>query len=286
VVDLGTEFGLSARRDGTAQIGVFVGKVEVHLPGIKPVPIFGSQAMLHNPRAKTELSAVPFDSEKFVRSLPSREFRFKLNSSGTVDLSFDVSHLVRKASHYRVIAKWLAGIDAIRVRQMELSCDGKVVVADEHDGVTGYYDLVRDNLYRLDVPAEGFRNGRWVLRMTMDSLPRTHPNVAPVASDGVLLFEEGLVSEATEKDFTGRWGYRYDGHHWVREFRADGSSSIFMDGDLIEDSFVGSRWAVKDGVMRVTLPERNAYDEHVLRDRNTLIFKCQPYENARRENSR
>jgi hypothetical protein len=282
VVDLGTEFGLSTRPDGTAKVGVFVGKVELHVPGTAPTPLYGDQAVLHDPTAASALTPISLGGEKFVRSLPNREFLFKLDSTGPVEKVFDVSHLVRKASDYRVLVKWLKGNETIYVGRIELRCNGELVVADEHLGVTGYYQIVRDNLYRLNVSAQQFRTGRWELHMTIGALTKDHPSDAALASDGIVLLEEGLVSEATADDFIGRWAYRFEGHDWIREFHADGTSTLVMDGVHLKDCFVGSRWTVEEGVLRATVPERGSMEEHVLRDRNTLIFKGQPYENARR----
>jgi hypothetical protein len=50
-------------------------------------------------------------------------------------------------------------------------------------------------------------------------------------------------------------------------------------------AFVGSRWEVRDGVLKVWIPERGAYECHVLRDADTLVFTSNPYDNAKRAGS-
>lgn len=283
VVDLGTEFAMDVSADGTTELGVFDGEVELHLPGEKPRPLFQSQAVLHDSTSERALRAIPLDREKFVRRLPARDFRWSVTSASEQEIEFDVTHLIWKPSQYRAIFKWVDGRDAILVSNVELRLNGVPIASDLHEGATGALKLVRDNLYRLNLDSEKFARGRWTLHATVKAYPRLDEMAGytgPVESQGILQFEEGLVSKATEKDFIGRWGYHFLGKHFIREFHPDGSVSLTRDGAPYKDAFVGSTWEMEDGVLKVWIPDQQAFENHVLRDADTLIFTCNPYDNA------
>jgi len=286
VVDLGTEFAMDVQGP-KAEVGVFDGEIELHLPGDKPRALFQDQAVIHNEGTGMRLRAVPLDREKFVRRMPARDFRWEVTSHETRELEFDVTHLIWKPSDYRAIFKWMEGRDAIVIRDVELRRDGKVVAADIHEGVTGTLRLVRDNVFRLDVKPGDFERGRWTLHVTMGAYPRegwpADEMDMPVASLGLLQFEEGLVSTATAADFIGRWEYYNLGSHYVREFHPDGRLDLSVNGKVNPQSFVGMKWEVADGVLTIGVPTmKNVYERHVLRDRDTLIFMSNRYGNATR----
>lgn len=286
VVDLGTEFAMDVK-GAKAEVGVFDGEIELHLPGEKPRALFKDQAVIHNGGIEKRLRAVPLDREKFVRRMPARDFRWEMTSPESREVEFDVTHLIWKPSNYRGIFKWMEGHDAIVIRKVELRRDGKPVTGDFHEGVTGNLLLVRDNVFNLDVKPEDFARGRWMLHVTMEAYPRSEDMVEdnlPVASLGLLQFEEGLVSTATAADFVGRWGYYHLGSYYVREFHSDGRLDLFLNGEARPQAFEGLRWEVVDGVLKIGVPtEKNVYERHVLRDRNTLIFMSNSYGNATRE---
>lgn len=283
VVDLGTEFAMDVSADGKAELGVFDGEVELRLPGDKPRPLFQSQAVLHDTTAEHELRAIPLDRDKFVRRLPARDFRWALTSDTAQEIEFDVTHLLWKPSQYRAILKWVDGRDAIIVSDVELRLDGRPVASDPHEGATGALKLVRENIYRLNVDPGKFARGRWTLHATVKPYPRVDAMAAykgPVESQGILQFEEGLVSKATKEDFIGRWGYHHLGARYVREFHADGTVLLTKDGAPYKEAFVDSHWEMDDGVLKVWIPDQNAFESHVLRDADTLIFTSNPYDNA------
>jgi hypothetical protein len=285
VVDLGTEFAMDVK-GSKAEVGVFDGEIELHLPGDKPRSLFQDQAVIHHPGRVTPLRAVPLDREKFVRRMPARDFRWELTSHESREVEFDVTHLIWKPSNYRGIFKWMEGRDAIVIRKVELRRDGKVVAADRHDGVTGHLRLVHDNVFSLDVKPGDFERGRWTLHATMEAYPRSPDMVEenrPVASVGLLQFEEGLVSTATAADFVGKWEYYHLGSHYVREIHADGRVDLFVNGEPRPDAFKGFRWEVSKGVLKIGVPDlKDVNEHHALRDPNTLIFMSNHYGNATR----
>ena len=286
VVDLGTEFAMDVKADGPAEVGVFDGEIELRRDGEKAVPLFENHAVIHDTRDEADpLQAVPFDREKYVRRMPSREFAWEVKSPEPHEVEFDVSHLIWKPSEYRAVFKWINGLDGVVIRNVELRLDGRRIAADAHTGQTGVLEKTSDNLFRLDVDPAKFRSGHWTIHATLEMMPRTDGllgDPSPVRSLGNLQFEEGLVSRAGEKDFIGRWSYRFLGNSFVREFHADGRVTLLQDDQPAPTSFVGSRWTVKDGILSVDIPNLNAVENHVLRDANTLIFMGRPFENATR----
>lgn len=285
VVDLGTEFAMDIKPGRTSEVGVFNGKIELHREGEKPLPLYENHAVLQEAaNTRSPLQSIPLDRTKYVRQLPSREFAWELDSFEPKTLEFDVSHLLWKPSAYRAVFKWMNGPDGIQVRDVELRLDGKRIAGTSQTGSSGApVQLVKDNIFKLDVAHDQFRSGRWTLHATLEPLPRS-PELAatysPVRSLGILQFEEGLVTTATAADFAGRWSYRFLGDDFVREFHPDGTITLFKNGEVLTTSFIGSRWTVVDGVLRVTVPDQNAVEDHALRDHDTLIFLNRHYENA------
>lgn len=289
VVDLGTEFGLDLTAAGKTELGVFEGEVELHRPDSPVLSLLKNQAVVLEPgakEAKDEVSAIPLNRDKFVRQIPNRDFRWEVNSAGPMQVEFDVSHLVWKGGSYRALFKWMQGGDAVRVRKVELCRDGMPVVMSSHEGVTGELAYVRDNLVELDLAQKQFQRGRWTLRATLEAYPRTAAVLRlnpPYRSLGIMQFEEGLVSKATAADFIGRWEYRYAGAKFVRQINADGTIAFFKDGKIDPSGFPGGTWKVEQGVLRLMDPVRKLHEDHVLRDRDTLIFVSQPYDYAHRQ---
>lgn len=284
VVDLGTEFAMNAGRDGGTDIGVFEGEIEIHSKDGAPISLYQDQAIRHDLRdGEEQLRAVPFQREAYVRRLPSRDFAWEVRDTTEKEVVFDVTHLVWKAADYRAIFKWMNGPNGVAVEDVELRCDGQPVASDPHRGTTGQLRYVKDNVFRLPVAAGEFRSGRWTLHARI-SAP-LFPNVAkgPILSNGVLQFEEGLVTSATESDFVGRWHYRFLGLDHVREFFADGTMRYTRNGKQPKQNFVGSRWTVENGILLLTVPELGQVEKHALRDPDTLIFISNGYENAKRE---
>jgi hypothetical protein len=287
VVDLGTEFAMEARPDGTTELGVFKGEIELRRPGADPLSLFENQSLVHGLDSQYPIHAVPLDRKKFVRDLPNRDFRWEVRSFESEEIVFDVTHLVWKPSEYRAIFKWVAGKDGIKIRNVRLCLDGKPVATDAHLGRTGNLPQVRDNIYALDIDPNQFHRGRWTLHATVELLERTRglaPYKGPARSQGILQFEEGLVSRSSAEDFVGRWSYRVLGARFVREFHPDGTVTLEKNGRPCPASFRGSRWTITNGVLHATVPERGTIEAHVLRNRNTLIFVSQPFENAKRIN--
>ncbi len=287
VVDLGTEFAMEVGNGGKLELGVFDGEVELHLPGgDAPFYLAGSQAIIHDLTAEEPLMPVPFEREKFVRQLPSRDFPWKIDSSEPHEFSVDVSHLVWKPSAYRTIFKWISGGDVVIIKDVELRCDGQTIAAALGPGQTGNHDFVHNNIFELNVPSDAFRYGKWTLHAKLAPLPRpshaARPNV-PIGSSGIMLFEEGVLNQAVAADFVGRWAYHYAGARYAREFHEDGSITLTRNGRQEPKAFAGCRWWVEEGVLYAESPKHPGHPEtHVLRDRDTLIFTSLAFENARR----
>jgi hypothetical protein len=112
-------------------------------------------------------------------------------------------------------------------------------------------------------------------------MPNLSPGV-PVQSQGILQFEEGMVSTARPEDFIGKWEYHFLGGRFVREFRPDGTVTLTKDGAPYLEAFAGSWWEVQEGVLKVWIPDQGLFENHVLRDSGTLIFTSNPYDNARK----
>lgn len=287
VVDLGTEFAMDVKTGVPSEVGVFDGEIELHRDGEKPVALYENHAVRHVAGQEgSELQAVPLDHSKYVRRIPSREFAMEIASPSPRELEFDVSHLLWKPAAYRAVFKWISGVDGIAVSDVELRLDGKTVASDPHSGATGYLPfVVTDNIYRLDVPSDGFRSGKWTLHARVEPLSRKGSSIAadtPYDSFGILQFEEGLVTTASPSDFVGRWSYRYLGKHFVRQFHPDGTATLYIDGKAEHGCFAGCRWTVNDGILSIGLPDSTAFEDHILRDRDTLIFMNRNYENAGR----
>jgi hypothetical protein len=126
------------------------------------------------------------------------------------------------------------------------------------------------------------RTGRWQLRLTLAVQSANPKHVAD--SRGVVLFEEGLATQVTAKDFAGTWEYLYNGRAYHRTYRADGSADL-RTKEGVAPTFRRARWRVEDGLMILDVPEDDGTwvaETHLLRDAKTLIFANQPYANAKR----
>lgn len=288
---------MEARADGSTEVGVFDGEVELHRPDQDPFSIFENQALVHVDDSGEPIQAVPLDRNKFVRKLPSRDFSWELLSPEAREITIDVTHLIWKPSEYRAIFKWMQGVDSIVVRDVRLCLDGEVVVRDDHSGTTGVlrkisensHALASGNIYALDVAPGQYRRGRWTIVATIEAGDRNgvinlHPSPAkvegPVESRGILQLEEGLATSATAEDFIGRWSYWRLGFHYVREFHADGRLTLWKDGERQMNAFNNTRWRVENGVLSILEDRYGILQDHVLRDPETLISVCSCYENA------
>lgn len=282
VEDLGTEFAMDVSPDGSTEVGVFLGKVKLHSSGRESIMLFENQSLVQSSDAAEPLQPVPLDREKFVHRLPARDFRWEVDSPGSREVTFDVTHLIWKPAKYRAIFKWISGADAVNLKNVRLCCDGKVVATDAHQGSTGKLRLVADNIYALDVGPEDYARGRWTVVADIETMSREGTSMAdvPISSRGILQLEEGLVTEAGPAQFVGRWTYRHMGDSFVREFYPDGSVSLERNGVKEDDAWVDSRWTVENGILNVAIPKKDVVERHVLRDLHTLIFSSNPYENA------
>lgn len=284
VVDLGTEFAMNTPRDGnSSMLGVFRGEIQF-------LPRDGDGEVLHlreNQALRTNLSGgstIPFERSGFHRELPSREFAWEMkgDGSGPGALDFDVSHLVWKPGHYRVVCKWMAGGSGVVIKGAELLYNDISVTGDDNPGFAGDIHLKPDNVRDLLVPDDRGLPGRWTLRLRLAS-QFANPAHKEDAR-GLLLFEEGLSTLAAPEDFAGVWEYLYNGRPYHRTYHLDGSAELVTKEGSAK-TFHAARWRVENGIMLLDVPEENGTwvtETHLLRDSNTLIFANQPYQNARR----
>ena len=287
VEDLGTEFAMDALPDGSTEVGVFSGMIKLHSAGRDSILLYENQSLVQSPVRSEPLQPIPLDRKKYVTRLPARDFRWEVDSSGSREVTFDVTHLVWKPAKYRAIFKWISGPDAVVIRDVRLLHDGEPVAVDAHEGSTGMLRYVSDNIYALDVEPGTYSRGRWTVVATLETLSREGGSLAdsylPLDSRGILQFEEGLVTNARPDQFIGRWAYRHLGDLFVREFRPDGSVSLTKNGEVVDSSWTRSQWWVENGVLNVTLPKKDLIERHVLRDPETLIFTSNQYDNATKE---
>lgn len=276
VVDLGTEFAMDVKADGRAELGVFDGRIQLHLPGQDVRQLQVNQALMHDDSAEEPLVSIPLDRDKFVRRLPARDFRWEATGDASRKVEFDVTHLIWKPASYRALFKGIHGAGRVEIRDVELCLDGKTVDSWDGAGTTGLHvQNVRSNLVSLDVSSADFRRGRWTVKADLRLLDGTK---GPVS--GILQFEEGLVSAATAEDFIGTWRYYFNGVEHKRRFMPDGTIRFYKNGILATENFVNGRWKVENGVLYQSAPEIGLVEEHVLRNAGTLIFVNQPYDNA------
>lgn len=289
VVDHGTEFAIEMPRGGQPEVGVFRGEVELKsLDGQRSLArLFTDHAVTREPARQEAVTSIPFDRNKFIRTLPSREFKWEfvgVQSDELHTFEFDVTGLVWGGGEYRVLFKWMEGRDALDIERVALSCSGHPIADDTHRGVTGIPRHVKENIYRLTVPddAASAASARWTLTVTCRPWPPTVPRTSRLAdSRGILLFESGLALSATEEDFVGQWEYSHSGALFVRDFKPDGTATLTRDGEPWR-GFDGARWSCRDGVLHLVLPAAGVTEDHILRDSATLLFVNTPYRNARR----
>ncbi|MCW1921898.1 hypothetical protein OKA05_05000 [Luteolibacter arcticus] len=278
VVDLGTEFALDAPEDdGPAEVGVFRGEVRIEQGGDtsgQAAPLYTGHAVRTASASTTGLRSIPFDQERFIRRIPTRELPW-FYRGGESAIEWDISHLVWSAGEYLGVVKWMNGPEALNLRKMELLLDGQVVGSDEHPCSVGHLTSTVGNVYRLKVAEGAWKRGHWTLRAwPVQATEGGH-------SEGILMFENGVALDAGPDDFTGPWDYVHDGHRYRRLFHADGSCSLWVD-DTPSDYFQDASWEVRGGILRVNFPASSVPEEHLLRDRESLLFINQPYRNARR----
>lgn len=278
IVDLGTEFALQVPEGaGPTEVGVFRGEVEVmpgHAPGEPAAPLYTGHAVRMGAESSTGLISIPFDKDRFTRRLPEREFPW-FYDGGSAAMEWNVSPLIRGAGDFIAIVKWMSGPTALTLSRMELLLDGTVVSTDDHPASIGHLSSTVTNLYRLSVPAAAWRRGTWTLR----AWPADPETDGP--SEGILLMEDGAATTVTAADFTGSWDYVHDGERYRRTFHPDGTCLLEINGRP-SAYFNQATWHVEKGVLRVSFAATHLVEEHLLRDRDSLIFVNQPYRNARR----
>ena len=287
IIDLGTEFAANVAKDGqAARLGVFRGEIECH-PGVNPGDpirlLEGHAVLLKDGEAHT----IPFDRSEFIRELPSREFSWSIgiDPENRVTWEFDVSHLIYKPGDYRLIAKQFSGSRTVRLGGARLTLDDGISVAEDvHDAVLPVdRNLGQGNTYSLKIPDDLYRRGRWILSIDARIDAEGSPGDSRESS-GIVIFEEGMASDAVSEDFIGTWEYLHDGKLFQRSFLEDGSSTLTINGEPY-GGFDGSHWRVEQGNLILKLRDESGLwfeETHCLRNPETLIFINRPYRNAQR----
>jgi len=279
VVDLGTEFAISAPKGkGPAEVGVFRGEVRVQQGDEsfdRAAPLYTGHAVRTESASTTGLRSIPFDQDRFVRQIPTRELPWFYHG-GAGPLEWDVSHLVWSPGDYVGVIKWMNGPEALNLSKMELLLDGKTVSTDEHPSSVGHLTSTVGNVYRLNVEAGKWKRGRWTLRAWPVEIPQGDH------SEGILMFENSANFSTNREDFVGQWYYVHDGNRYLRKFLADGSCSLWIN-DTPSDYLKDSTWEVSDGILKVNFPASTVTEQHMLRDGESLLFINQPYRNGRKE---
>lgn len=90
----------------------------------------------------------------------------------------------------------------------------------------------------------------------------------------------GLL-DATREQFVGRWAYAAQGKQWEREFLADGTARLRVDG---KDTpfFNGFKWTVEDGALLLRRGDGTLDERSYLVDSNTMTFTMSGWEPAHR----
>ncbi|MDR2980952.1 MAG: FecR family protein [Puniceicoccales bacterium] len=282
ITDIGTEFAMDVAHDGNAEVGVFEGEIKVQRTSDKEVlSLFANQALAMP--VSGEAQSVPLNREKFIRRIPTRDFRWEAMPGKTLQFSADVSHLIWKSAEYIAIFKSFQGPGSVRISQVRLLRDGQEIARDAHTGLTrAAAGVSSDNVFRLNVSQDNFSNGQWTLEATLDAPSLETPGLAHPYI-GILQLEEGFILHATAKDFIGSWFYPYGGYRYERRFLPDGTAQLLRDGVTAPMGFSNARWKIKDNELLTYSDNFDFVERHALRDPDTLIFLNAPYENAKRE---
>ncbi|MCX7045301.1 MAG: enterotoxin [Candidatus Sumerlaeota bacterium] len=89
---------------------------------------------------------------------------------------------------------------------------------------------------------------------------------------------------APREQFIGAWEYNYQGKTYRREFRADGSAALSINGQPYS-GWKGFRWNWEGGHIFILHPDGAVDGEHALKDNDTLLFLTNPYGPAKRMKS-
>lgn len=279
VVDFGTEFALLADPDaGTMEVGVFRGEVKVW-PGKNgeegaEVPLYTGHAVRMPGKVESPLRSIPFDQDNFIRRSPSRELPWYYDGGGD-PIEWDVSHLIWSAGDHLAVLKWMNGPQAMVLERAELLLDGQVIAEDIHTSSIGDSSSTHLNLYRMKVPDQSWRRGTWTLRVFPSEL------AGGGYSEGALIVEDGDATGATAEEFVGVWEYVHDGVVYRRTFNEDGTCLLEFNGQATP-YFESANWEVNNGILVVHFDASEVVEQHLLRDRERLVFINLPYRNARR----
>lgn len=282
VIDLGTEFGFNLSREGELKLAVFDGEVELHPEGSSSfIKIDQNHAVEQHSDDPHAIQSIPFDRAAYVRETPSREFSWHLDSAAPKTLTFDVSHLIWKPGNFLCVFKWMRGQRATRISNVMLLKNGIPVDSQTEEGVTGFLHITKGNVYTLNVSEQNYERAQWQIKATLQSRSTVTPKDAETVpwSEGILLFEDGRLIDASESDFIGTWKYSHNGSEWQRILHADGTITLTKNRKIHTD-FSKAHWEVRSGSLRVWIPHLKQFEDHILRDHNTLIFTDQPYRNA------
>jgi alpha-N-acetylglucosaminidase len=81
-----------------------------------------------------------------------------------------------------------------------------------------------------------------------------------------------VLSDVKPADFYGRWEYKAGGLTYVREMLPDGTLKLYRNGKPFA-GWKGYTWKLKGNTVELHKANGRVFGRHLLRDKNTLIFK-------------
>lgn len=192
-------------------------------------------------------------------------------------LTINVNDLVWAPGNYRAVLKWIRGADAMIIENIQLYHHDKLISEDIHIGKTGTHSNTLDHIYHLKIPKEDFKRGGWTVRAKVRGIMKSNGTL-PQQTEGVLHFGHQESFAAQPKDFIGSWEYRHNGSTYVRKVYPNGMLTLYSNG---VQTGINGQWKVVDDILHVRFNNSSRITErHILRDKQTLLFIDQPYNNA------
>jgi len=81
-----------------------------------------------------------------------------------------------------------------------------------------------------------------------------------------------ILTEVKPADFCGKWEYKAAGTEYIREMLPDGTLKLYRNGKLYP-GWEGFSWKLKGNTVELYKADGTRFGRHMLRDKNTLIFK-------------
>ncbi|MDR2981724.1 MAG: hypothetical protein LBV12_05705 [Puniceicoccales bacterium] len=286
VIDHGTRFAMDVSLDGERTLlGVLSGVVDLEHKD-ETVRLFTDYAVERN---GDNIKSVPFERGDFLTEMPSQEYAWNLDGMAFDEvhkLRFDVTRLIKTPGEIHVIFKLLVGANGLWVKRISLERNGEeVMVSNIHRRSGSIIKFTHDNFFPLELPGNIPLTGKWEL--VADAVCTRHVNSQPpgstISSQGIFIFEKGVLHNAVAEDFIGRWQFSHDSKTYVDEFLPDGTVKMSINGVLRDFEDKLPVWSFKDGVVTIDFRRPGWVPlKVILRNKDTMIFLNQTYRNAQR----